>query len=543
LSIKFAFFTSQAVVYTLLNLALAIFVINWTRPTSIVLYALLSVFILSSSFIFTERLFSLFLPPYRLPKSEAPPNAVRVAILYTTMNDVLPECLSGIRQDHPCDVYVLDDSTDYSKRKLVDQIALRKGFVVLRRENRKGFKAGAVNNWIWKYGEGYNYVVILDSDSYLPTDWVREALRYAEHPANRGIAIFQGLINLWNLENRFVRTLAPLHRVGQDVWELRMANYLDAVFCYGHNVMIRMSALREIGGFVENYVSEDFATAVKLAESGYSSRFVPLHTYEALPENIRGFIRRQNRWTKGSMEFFDFIRKGRISVSKKFILSRTPLGHISYIFILIAMMITIFGYASDYGHAAAFAENLLASPVLYLWSIPLFRYVIVTGILFGILFRIKLRQAGIGEWTYLKYQFLSKAIGSIMLPYEVKSILSYVLGEKRSFPVTPKHERSLSLIEVLSISRTSLFLMTAFTAGIIYMNPLAVFYNISWLFPFFISPTIIYMASKTSLSGVLMADGGSEDNGNSASEHNSITCLRSQPELVAALLMDAKRSF
>ncbi len=90
-----------------------------------------------------------------------------------------------------------------------------------------------------------------------------------------------------------------------------------------------MRHLKEIGGFVEGYVSEDFATAVELAKRGYKSKFIPIHTYEAMPENIRGFIKRQNNWTRGSMEFFSFVRKRNLSFLQRLLLLETPLGHLA----------------------------------------------------------------------------------------------------------------------------------------------------------------------------------------------------------------------
>jgi len=497
--VKKTFFLSVVIIYFLCNFALAAFIINWSRLASIVLYCLLSFFIFSFSFAFTKRLLSIFLKPYELPKLNALTKRPRVAILYTTMNDVVPECLISIKQSYSCDVYVLDDSTKPEMREVVDDIARENGFTVVRRNHREGFKAGALNNWIFNHGVKYDYFVLLDADSFIPEDWVEKALKYAEHPNNTKIAIFQGLINIWNLDTRFVRTLAPLHCLGQDVWEKKLANYLDAVFCYGHNVMIRTKPVLEVGGFVTSYVSEDFATAVKLADHGYESRFIPLHTYEAMPENIRGFIKRQGKWTRGSMEFFDFIKNSRISFSQKVILSLTPMGHISYVFILLAMFLTIYGCPSTIGDLSRFAYNLWLSPIFYVWSIPIFRYTIILGIISAVLLIIKLYQLKISYGTYLKHQLLSKAIGSIMLPYEVRSMASYLLDRKRRFPVTPKNEPSLSFKDVLTITRMTLLLIAMFTLGLLFISPLGVFYNISWLLPFYISPIIIYVFSKATL--------------------------------------------
>lgn len=522
-------------IFLSLNVALSVFVINWSRTVSVLMFVFLAFFNFSFSLLITKRILSFFVKPYQLPRLQNLATNPKVAILYTTMNDVVPECLSGMWQTYPSDVYVLDDSSDHEKRSIVDRIAKEKGFTVLRREQRQGFKAGAINNWIRGYGDRYDYIVLLDADSYIPQDWVQCALKYSEHPSNSNVSVFQGLINIWNLDNRFVRTLAPLQVLGQDVWEKRLANHFDAVFCYGHNVLVRMSHVREIGGFVEGYVSEDFATAAELAERGYKSRFVPIHTYEAMPENIRGFIKRQNKWTRGSMEFFAFMKKPNLSFLQRLLLFQTPLGHLAYILIMVTMFLTIFGYYSTTAHLIAFAVNLVDSKFLYILSIPLFQYVLVTALISGVMLRIKLHQLKVSTYTFLKYQLLSKAIGAIMLPYEVKTTLKYLVSKKLTFPVTPKSEHALSFRETLSISKATIVIMILLITGLLWANPLGIFYNITWLVPFFISPLIIYFFSRATPSGNIRTDLAISRTYASTGV-TTITCQSSQPETVNSLL-------
>ncbi|EQD53070.1 glucosyltransferase MdoH, partial [mine drainage metagenome] len=184
------------------------------------LFGVLSVLFVGSAYSLARQVTALALRKHPfLPRLDVLRTRPRVAILYATMNDVVPECLSAIRQHYPVDVYVLDDSSDPRARATVDSIAPPRRFTILRRGERKGFKAGAVNGWIRQRGSGYDYIVLLDSDSYLPPDWVGEALRFAEDPRNARVAVFQGLINIWNRDTKFVRTLAPMSRVGQFVWE------------------------------------------------------------------------------------------------------------------------------------------------------------------------------------------------------------------------------------------------------------------------------------------------------------------------------------
>jgi len=516
---------------------LGVFVIDWYRPVSVLMFVFLVFFNFSFALLLTKRLLSLVVRRYRLPMVDKLESKPRVALLYATMNDVVPECLSAVWQTFRSDVYVLDDSTASENRKIVDNIAGEKGFTVLRREHRKGFKAGAINNWIAEYGSRYDYFVLLDADSYLPPDWVENALKYAEHSSNANVTVFQGLINIWNLESRFVKTLAPLQALSQDTWETRLANHLDAVFCYGHNALLRMSHIREIGGFVEGYVSEDFATAVELAaEKGYKSRFVPIHTYEAMPQNVRGFIKRQNKWTRGSMEFFSFAKKPNLSPLQRLLLLETPVGHLAYVIIMITMFLTIFGYYSTTAHLIAFTANLLATNLLYIFEIPLFQYVIATSLISALILRIKLYQLKVGNWTFLKHQLLSKAIGAIMLPYEVKTIVKYFANRKLTFAVTPKSEKTLSLRETLSISRATILIIVTISLGLILVNPLGILYNITWFLPFFLSPLLIYFFSKTAAGNIARSAVNFHEAPSNGGSSHLVTCLSSQPETVSSLL-------
>ena len=133
--------------------------VNWFHGVSLAQFALMVVFLFSFAFVFSKRVLSLVLPPFRLPSLDRLDRQPTVAVLYTTMNDVVPDCLRAIHQDYPVDVFVLDDSSDPGKRAVVDRVAGEVGATVLRREGRKGFKAGAINRWLSVHGREYEYFV------------------------------------------------------------------------------------------------------------------------------------------------------------------------------------------------------------------------------------------------------------------------------------------------------------------------------------------------------------------------------------------------
>lgn len=485
------FYSMFITIYLLADVSLGVFVIRWNHLPSIFLFGVLSVLFIGAAYGLARQLVALIVRYHPLPSLDNLVAQRKVAILYATMNDVVPECLDAIKQDYPCDVFVLDDSTQGAARAIVDSISSQRGYTVVRREKRRGFKAGAINDWLVSHGSGYDYIVLLDADSYLPPDWVGEALKFGEHPANSKVAIFQGLINIWNLDTRFVHTLAPMARIGQFVWEQQLANSLDAVFCYGHNAMIRVAALNDTGGFVEGYVSEDFATAVALADRGWHSRFVPLHTYEAVPENVRGFIRRQNKWTRGSMEFFGFIRRSKISAERKLHLFQIPLGHMTNLLLPFGMLLTVYGFTSTPASAAAFLLSFLANPLHVIWSVPVLRFMILFGA-FASIPTLLVRYICRIRWpTVLRHRWLSSAISTLSLPYEFKSMLAYFFTGLKTIPVTPKNEKPLSVPEVLRLSAYSLILECVLVAGITFLNPLGAVFNMTWLIPMIISPWII----------------------------------------------------
>ncbi len=531
LHVRLFFYSVFAAIYVATEVALGWFVIKWTHAPSVALFAILSVLFFGGSYGLARQLVALLMRYRPLRSLDHSPRDRRVALLYATMNDVVPECLHSISQDYPCDVFVLDDSTSQEARNTVDSISAEKHFTVIRRDKRRGFKAGAINDWLISHGAGYDYIVLLDADSYLPSDWVGETLKYAEHPDNSDVAIFQGLINIWNLDTRFVQTLASMSRIGQFVWEQQLANALDAVFCYGHNVMLRVDALNHIGGFVEGYVSEDFATAVALADIGWHSRFVPLHTYEAMPENVRGFIRRQNKWTRGSMEFFGFSMRSKISSGRKLHLMQIPVGHITNLLLPIGMILTVYGFASTPAGAAAFLYSLLLNPPGVIWSVPILRFMIVFGVLAFIPTLAVRAKCGIKWEAVIRHRWLSSAISTLSMPYEFKSMISYFITGLKTIPVTPKNEKPLSVHEVLGLSVYSFMLEGILISGILLFNPLASVFNSPWLIPMVISPLIIMrFGGKSSYFSVA---------NNEMLEKVGASCLFPNPIGVNALLKNA----
>ncbi len=78
--------------------------------------------------------------------------------------------------------------------------------------------------------------------------------------------------------------------------------HVGAAFCCGTNVLLRVDALRAVGGFDESSVTEDFSTSLKLHLAGYRSLYYS-HTlaFGVAPETLSAYFKQQMRWATGTI--------------------------------------------------------------------------------------------------------------------------------------------------------------------------------------------------------------------------------------------------
>jgi len=72
-----------------------------------------------------------------------------------------------------------------------------------------------------------------------------------------------------------------------------------AVVCTGSNLVLRASALAEVGGFSPDSVTEDHCLGVSLARAGYSMAYVPRYLAVGEAPEQGAVFRQRSRWAKG----------------------------------------------------------------------------------------------------------------------------------------------------------------------------------------------------------------------------------------------------
>jgi membrane glycosyltransferase len=173
-------------------------------------------------------------------------------------------------------------------------------------------KSGNIEDWIKRFGAGYNHVIILDADSLMTGDTIVRLVSAIEtHP---GVALIQTLPIVVNAKTLFARLqqfsgrlYGPLIAAGIAWWHGSEGNY------WGHNAIIRVRAFAQDAGlpdlpgrkpFGGHILSHDFVEAALMRRAGWAIRMVPTlgGSFEECPPSLLDFAARDRRWCQGNLQ-------------------------------------------------------------------------------------------------------------------------------------------------------------------------------------------------------------------------------------------------
>ena len=227
-----------------------------------------------------------------------------VAVLYTTCNDFVLEsavsCLAMRYENFK--IYILDDSSDKAYQEKIDRFASLnlERVQVVRRDNRRGFKAGNLN-YALKHVVREPLFVIADADEIMPPDFLCKLVPRIEEDPNCGFIQANHKSKFWGT--------SPLEKdmgIGIDIHWARyqpLRNYYGFVMFLGHGALLRTECWKLVGGFPE-IVSEDLAYALAIREYGFYGTFAEdVVCFEEFPSTVRAFRVRHVKWTRGTCEF------------------------------------------------------------------------------------------------------------------------------------------------------------------------------------------------------------------------------------------------
>ena len=237
----------------------------------------------------------------RVARDDAELAAARVALISCAADDFNPDALRrSIAQRRDVTVVILDDSKSEAGKRAVDEFAALHGAEVLRRRDRRGFKAGNLNSGIRRIQSRFDYIVLLDSDDVLPPDFVERSLGYFARDPKVGIV--QARHVAWRGDSAFTAQFSGLLGTHIDVTQRARSAAGFSMFM-GRGAMISLAAYRAAGGLPE-LVMEDVAFSLEVHRAGYRIAYAPeIVCTEDYPVDYAAFRSQHRKLVEGTTEF------------------------------------------------------------------------------------------------------------------------------------------------------------------------------------------------------------------------------------------------
>ncbi|MBN1437549.1 MAG: glycosyltransferase family 2 protein [Sedimentisphaerales bacterium] len=208
--------------------------------------------------------------------------------------------------DYPADklqIQVLDDSTDETRniaQKAVQRHAAQGiDIVYIHRQDRTGFKAGALDNGL-KTATG-EFIVVFDADFVPKPDMLQHSIHYFTDEKIGMVQVRWDHINRdQSLLTRGQAILLDGHFVIEHAARSRSGRFMNFNGTAG---IWRRICIEQGGGWQHDTLTEDLDLSYRCQLAGWRFIFLSDVTSPAeLPPEIQGFKQQQFRWTKGAVQ-------------------------------------------------------------------------------------------------------------------------------------------------------------------------------------------------------------------------------------------------
>ncbi|MBX7219118.1 MAG: glycosyltransferase [Blastocatellia bacterium] len=373
-------------------------------------------------------------PPRLYSEAELPKVTVQLP-LFNEMY-VVERLLESVCQlDYPKDrleIQVLDDSTDETREIASAAVARHKAaghnIVYIHRDNREGFKAGALEAGL-KVASG-QLVAIFDADFRPRPDCIRKMVHYFTEERVGVVQFRWSHINEdYNLLTKIQSVLLDGHFVIEHTSRHRSGGFFNFNGTAG---MWRREAIEWSGGWQHDTLTEDTDLSYRAQMMGWKFVYVLDEDVPAeLPVDINAFKAQQRRWAKGLTQVaFKMLKRTlnsnlpwHVKVEMFFHLTSNLSYPLMILFNLLHFPILIVRYNQGFFHLL-----LLDIPFLFLSTFS------VTSFYF--LSQKELHGKRKGTFSMI---YLVMATGVGLSLSNAKAVMEAVFGIQTSFVRTPKY--------------------------------------------------------------------------------------------------------
>lgn len=329
------------------------------------------------------------------------------------------------------EIQVLDDSTDETQQILKNKVDFyqKQGFDIhyIHRENREGFKAGALDaGMAMCKGE---FILIFDADFIPSPDIIRKSIDFFTDP-------LLGMVqSRWDHINRDYSLLTELESIfldGHFVMEHTARNRSGRFFNFNGTAGIwRRACIIDAGGWQHDTLTEDLDLSYRAQLKGWKFVFLQDVVSPAeLPAEIYAFKSQQHRWAKGSIQvglkMLPTILRSKIPWTTKMEAAFHLTNNIAYLLLTMVCLLML--------------PALLLRPSSGWWGVLFFDLPVFMAATVSISsFYICSQKEVSDQWvSKLKYLPLVSSLGIGLCISNSKAVLEALFGQESPFVRTPK---------------------------------------------------------------------------------------------------------
>ncbi len=363
----------------------------------------------------------------------------RVTIQLPIFNEMyvserLLDAVAGI--DYPrdkLDVQVLDDSTDETtqicNRKVAELKATGLDIVCIHREDRTGYKAGALENGL-KTSKG-EFVLILDADFIPQASVIMELIHHFTNPKIGVVQARWGHLNYdYSALTRVQTLMLDGHFIMEHTARCRSGRFFNFNGTAG---MWRITAIDDAGGWEHDTLTEDMDLSYRAQLKGWKFVYLKDVVVPAeLPVEMNAFKTQQFRWAKGSIQnarkILPTVLRSNVSTTQK--------------------IETFFHLTNNFAYPLLLLLSMLLLPCLMLRSTHGWREVVLVDLplFFGTTLSVctfylttQREEGSRSMWWGLKRLPLLLATGIGLSVNQTRAVFEALLGKVSGFVRTPKH--------------------------------------------------------------------------------------------------------
>ncbi|XDD48591.1 glucans biosynthesis glucosyltransferase MdoH (plasmid) [Leptospira sp. WS39.C2] len=186
-----------------------------------------------------------------------------------------------------------------------------------RRKSNLNGKSGNIADFCRRWGNQYEYMIILDADSLMSGDTIIQLIALMQINPNAGIIqtnskLFRSTTLFQKITEFSSYLFSSFFLKGASFWQINSNSY------WGHNAILRIKPfmeycalphLPEYGGLGGKILSHDTVEASLMRKAGYDvlCAYELEGSYEENPPNIIDVLKRDQRWCQGNLQHFWFL--------------------------------------------------------------------------------------------------------------------------------------------------------------------------------------------------------------------------------------------